>query len=109
MKIREVFSVENRRGYTCGLWTLMHFCLAQSGDSAAHNMAVALSDVIIHHFSCLDCRENFKKEIQDFPLEDITDTNSGIIWLWSLHNSGSQISIKMKKNFLENRWFPFKK
>jgi len=80
-------SIENRRGYTCGLWTLMHFSLAHSGDSWAHPMAEALSDVIINHFSCLDCRENFKKEIQQFPLEDITDTDSGIIWLWSLHNS----------------------
>ena len=66
----------------------MHFSLAHSGDSWAHPMASALSDVIINHFSCLDCRENFKKEIQQFPLEDITDTDSGIIWLWSLHNSG---------------------
>ena len=66
----------------------MHFSLAHSGDSWAHPMAEALSDVIINHFSCLGCRENFKKEIQQFPLEDITDTDSGIIWLWSLHNSG---------------------
>lgn len=80
-------SVENLRGYTCGLWTSFHLFLSLSSDEQAPLFAEAMSEMILNHFSCLECRKNFRNEIELFPLSDVTDHSSGVRWIWKLHNS----------------------
>lgn len=81
-------SVENLRGYPCSLWTLFHFLLANSdSDTSTLQAADCIVSIVTHFFGCSECVENFKKEIVTFSPSSITDKKSGILWLWTLHNS----------------------
>ena len=92
-KVTSLFSVSQFRGYTCGLWTSFHFFFAHATDESSGPLAHAIADVILNHFKCLECRDNFRAEIETFPLDTVTDQDSGILWLWSLHNSGTRYII----------------
>merc|ERR1719427_367087 len=79
------------RGYPCGLWTMWHAL-----SVAYHNARVqdqssfyeAMKGYITNFFSCLECRNNFKKEIEQIRFDGETNKESApMLWLWRLHNS----------------------
>ena len=82
------YSIPNHRGYTCSLWTLFHYLLANSDDSSSAQAAGVIHSIVTDFFGCSDCVENFKKEIVTFPITSVNDNKSGVLWLWTLHNSG---------------------
>lgn len=80
-------SLSNHRGYSCALWTLFHYLLANSDDSTTLQAAEVIHSIVTDFFGCSDCVENFKKEIVTFPIAAVSDNKSGVLWLWTLHNS----------------------
>jgi len=80
-------SIPNHRGYTCSLWTLFHYLLANSDDASSSQAAGVIHSIVTDFFGCSDCVENFKKEIVTFPITAVNDNKSGVLWLWTLHNS----------------------
>ena len=85
------YSIPNHRGYTCSLWTLFHYLLANSDDASSSQAAGVIHSIVTDFFGCSDCVENFKKEIVTFPITAVNDNKSGVLWLWTLHNSGMLI------------------
>ena len=41
---------------------------------------------ITNFFGCLECRENFKKEVLDLPYKYTEKKEDAILWLWKMHN-----------------------
>jgi len=74
-----------KRGYPCGLWSLFHFLLANSDDTA--NTITVIVELVTTFFGCSHCVDNFKLEIEQFPFEAIQSKEEGVLWLWRLHNS----------------------
>ena len=84
-------------------------------QSNCQDVAQTIANYVINFFGCSDCVENFKKEIEDFPIpegvddEDLPQIDSTndkddndeadldpeankisqeqVLWLWELHNS----------------------
>lgn len=91
----------NKRGYSCSLWTLFHFLLATADD--AKSTALIISSIVTDFFGCLNCVENFQNELNQFPIENISDKNSGVLWLWRLHNS---VNERLAGESSEDPFFP---
>ena len=62
--------------------------MANSDDASSSQAAGVIHSIVTDFFGCSDCVENFKKEIVTFPITAVNDNKSGVLWLWTLHNSG---------------------
>jgi len=67
---------------------LFHFLVANSADDEAAAVVSVVVDIVTNFFGCLNCVENFKNEILKFPINDVIDTKSAVLWLWRIHNTG---------------------
>lgn len=77
-------TVPGKRGYTCGLWTLMHSLAARSTDETASVDLQVMRDTIGSFFRCKDCRDHFMK----IPVNH-GDGQSRLRvqrWWWRAHN-----------------------
>uniref|UniRef100_A0A914E5V3 Sulfhydryl oxidase n=1 Tax=Acrobeloides nanus TaxID=290746 RepID=A0A914E5V3_9BILA len=82
------------RGYTCGLWTLLHSLTVEAyrlnkDDSKFQPIPTLLEPMkqfIIKYLSCEICAQNFKRESATLNtgVKKIEDT---VLWLWRTHNS----------------------
>eukprot|EP00441_Pelagodinium_beii_P020643 CAMPEP_0197652922 /NCGR_PEP_ID=MMETSP1338-20131121/34740_1 /TAXON_ID=43686 ORGANISM="Pelagodinium beii, Strain RCC1491" /NCGR_SAMPLE_ID=MMETSP1338 /ASSEMBLY_ACC=CAM_ASM_000754 /LENGTH=525 /DNA_ID=CAMNT_0043227891 /DNA_START=61 /DNA_END=1638 /DNA_ORIENTATION=- len=81
-----------KRGYTCGLWTLMHFTAAGSTDSTALRNTEMLRSMIREFFGCTDCRDHFAQ----IPYEKsmIQSQKDMQLWWWDAHN---QVNERVRK------------
>jgi thiol oxidase len=92
-----------KRGYPCSLWTLFHFLVANSADDEAAAVVAVVVDIVTYFFGCLNCVENFKNEILQFPVNDVVDTKSAVLWLWRIHNS---VNARLAGDESEDAFFP---
>lgn len=75
--------------------------MANSDDSSSSQAAGVIHSIVTDFFGCSDCVENFKKEIVTFPITAVNDNKSGVLWLWTLHNSGMLI-LENHNNLFKN-------
>ncbi|CEF99460.1 Thioredoxin, conserved site [Ostreococcus tauri] len=84
-------SVEGMRGYTCGLWTLLHAISVRVPLSKVSNAEFinALEGWIRVFFPCEECRAHFLSLIEnpETGFDAYVDRADGAaIWLWNAHN-----------------------
>ncbi|CAI9096068.1 OLC1v1032137C1 [Oldenlandia corymbosa var. corymbosa] len=78
-------SRNDTRGFSCGLWVLLH-SLSVRVDSGESEMAfTATCDFIHNFFVCEDCRQHFY-EMCSSVSNPIKNTRDFVLWLWNAHN-----------------------
>uniref|UniRef100_A0A0K0FNN4 Sulfhydryl oxidase n=1 Tax=Strongyloides venezuelensis TaxID=75913 RepID=A0A0K0FNN4_STRVS len=83
------------RGYTCGLWSLMHVVtveayVASKNDptfSPKNDVLEPIKGFIVNYLSCEICAKNFDHMTEKNHLELVTRTEDVILWLWKAHNN----------------------
>mmetsp|Transcript_45138 Transcript_45138/g.98117 ORF Transcript_45138/g.98117 Transcript_45138/m.98117 type:complete len:509 (+) Transcript_45138:80-1606(+) len=73
-----------KRGYTCGIWNLLHVLAAGTDDSSSLRDAETVRGMIWNFFECDDCRRHFFQ----IPIQrsDMRSRHSTQIWWWNTHN-----------------------
>lgn len=83
-------SVEGTRGYTCGLWTLLHALAARApGPEGGAAWFEKTTGWIEHFFPCDDCRAHFLAMAAEVPrgeIGEIVTARDAQLWLWRAHN-----------------------
>jgi len=77
-------TVPGTRGFTCGLWTLLHSLAAQGEDAEAQHDLNATRSALGEFFDCVDCREHFMKI--PFDSSDGQTKRNAQLWWWRAHN-----------------------
>uniref|UniRef100_A0A1I7XWE0 Sulfhydryl oxidase n=1 Tax=Steinernema glaseri TaxID=37863 RepID=A0A1I7XWE0_9BILA len=83
------------RGYTCGLWTLMHTVTVEAYKQDGQNpqfkpvidVLEPFHQFIFHFLSCSECAKNFDKLTQNNHLTQVTRAEDVILWPWRGHNN----------------------
>lgn len=84
-------SVEGLRGYTCGVWMLLHAMSVRVPASQLSNedFIVAVRGWVEYFFPCAECREHFLGMIESAEngfKEYETRADGAAMWLWRAHN-----------------------
>ncbi|XP_042505753.1 sulfhydryl oxidase 2 [Macadamia integrifolia] len=78
-------SKPDTRGYSCGLWVLLHSLSVRIEDGESHLAFTAICDFIHNFFICQDCRQHFYKMCSSVS-SPFNKTYDLALWLWSTHN-----------------------
>ena len=89
---------EGTRGYTCGVWLLLHALAARvgadadgvelTGDAATYageRWMAAVEGWITRFFPCDECRSHFLEMIDDDG-ESVQGASDALLWSWRAHN-----------------------
>lgn len=102
-------TVNGRRGYTCGLWTLFHFLTVQAASpehkSNADPLEVlrAVHGFVKHFFGCSHCSQHFQEMAQHENIWNVKSNEEAVLWLWSAHN---QVNKRLAGDDTEDPAFP---
>lgn len=102
-------TVKERRGYTCGLWTLFHYLTVQAASTEHIGTADSLEVLrgihgfVKHFFGCSDCSQHFQEMAQRDSIWNVKSTNEALLWLWSAHN---QVNKRLAGDDTEDPAFP---
>ncbi|KAF8095098.1 hypothetical protein N665_0341s0023 [Sinapis alba] len=78
-------SKNETRGFSCGLWILMHSLSVRIEDGESQFAFTAICDFINNFFMCDECRRHFHDMCLSVktPFKKARDI---VLWLWSTHN-----------------------
>lgn len=102
-------TVNGRRGYSCGLWTLFHFLSVQATTtehtSNADPLEVlrAIHGFVKHFFGCSHCSQHFQEMAQRENIWNVKSNEEAVLWLWSAHN---QVNKRLAGDATEDPAFP---
>ncbi|XP_044491907.1 sulfhydryl oxidase 2-like isoform X2 [Mangifera indica] len=81
-------SRNDTRGFSCGLWVLLHSLSVRIDDKESQFTFSALCDFIHSFFLCEECRRHF--------FEMCSRTRDFALWLWSAHNKVNERLMKVE-------------
>ncbi|KAG8086336.1 hypothetical protein GUJ93_ZPchr0010g10071 [Zizania palustris] len=86
-------SKKETRGFSCGLWVLMHSLSVQIGDGESQSTFTSICDFIHNFFICEECRKHFYEMCSSVsvPFKSARELS---LWLWSTHN---KVNERLKK------------
>lgn len=73
------------RGFSCGLWVLLHSLSVRIEDGESQLVFTSMCDFIHTFFICEECRQHFY-EMCSSVSAPFTKTSDLALWLWSAHN-----------------------
>lgn len=78
-------TLPGKRGFTCGLWNLLHMLAAQATDEAALADLQKIRQAILRFFDCQACRDHFAR----FQAPNATNMSrrEAQLWWWQAHNA----------------------
>ncbi|PNH10555.1 Sulfhydryl oxidase 1 [Tetrabaena socialis] len=84
-------SKPDSRGYSCGLWQLLHtMALRLPESSGASAPAAAMMAFLLqfnkHFFLCEPCQKHFGRILTSPEASAVKDRRSLVLWLWRVHN-----------------------
>ncbi|KAL1203581.1 Sulfhydryl oxidase 1 [Cardamine amara subsp. amara] len=87
-------STNETRGFSCGLWVLMHSLSVRIEDGESQFAFTTICDFINNFFMCDDCRRHFHDMCLSVktPFKKARDI---VLWLWSTHN---KVNERLKKD-----------
>ncbi|KFK43764.1 hypothetical protein AALP_AA1G169600 [Arabis alpina] len=87
-------SKNETRGFSCGLWVLMHSLSVRIEDGESQFAFTTICDFINNFFMCDDCRRHFHDMCLSVktPFKKARDI---VLWLWSTHN---KVNERLKKD-----------
>ncbi|CAG9532927.1 unnamed protein product [Cercopithifilaria johnstoni] len=82
------------RGYTCGVWTIIHAMSVQAymiekdntSFNANNDLIEPFHQFIWNFFSCLKCKTHFHEKILGQNMTAVVTPADGVMWLWMTHN-----------------------
>lgn len=80
-------SQPDSRGYTCGLWQLLHSLAshAPDTDNTGARWLTAVSGFVEHYFQCNECAKHFVNHAND-AAGNVVSKRDAVLWLWRTHN-----------------------
>ncbi|KAK8913713.1 Sulfhydryl oxidase 1 [Platanthera zijinensis] len=78
-------SKNDTRGYSCGLWILLHSLSVRIGDGEAQLTFTVICEFVHNFFTCEECRRHFQEMCSSAPAPFNT-TRALVLWLWRSHN-----------------------
>ncbi|CAM0954046.1 unnamed protein product [Alopecurus aequalis] len=89
-------SKSETRGFSCGLWVLLHSLTVQIGDGESQSTFTSICDFIHNFFICEECRKHFYEMCSSVsvPFKSARDLS---LWLWSTHNKVNERLMKDEK------------
>ncbi|KAJ6836668.1 sulfhydryl oxidase 1-like [Iris pallida] len=89
-------SKNDTRGYSCGLWILLHSLSVRVGDGESHLAFTTICDFIHNFFICDECSRHFTEMCSSVSVPFNT-THGLALWLWSTHNKVNERLMKEEK------------
>ncbi|XP_022776368.1 sulfhydryl oxidase 2-like isoform X2 [Durio zibethinus] len=86
-------SKNDTRGFSCGLWVLMHSLSVRIEDGESHFAFTSICDFIHNFFICEDCRQHFH-EMCSSVTSPFKKARDFALWLWSAHNQVNERLMK---------------
>jgi thiol oxidase len=77
-----------RRGYTCGLWQVLHALAAGHPDGAAGGEAwlAGVAAYVKHFFQCSECAAHFTDMASGADAAAVATRSDAVLWAWRAHN-----------------------
>ncbi|XP_038987647.1 sulfhydryl oxidase 1-like isoform X2 [Phoenix dactylifera] len=91
-------SQNDTRGFSCGLWVLLHSLSVRVVDGESHLAFTAICDFIHNFFICEECRGHFYEMCSSVSVPFKT-THDLSLWLWNTHNKVNERLMKEEKAF----------
>ncbi|KAI5064202.1 hypothetical protein GOP47_0020872 [Adiantum capillus-veneris] len=73
------------RGYSCGLWLLLHAVSVRVEDRLASSTFRTICSFIDNFFTCKECREHFLEFCSSAKIK-VFSRRQLVVWLWNVHN-----------------------
>ncbi|XP_010923979.1 sulfhydryl oxidase 2 isoform X3 [Elaeis guineensis] len=89
-------SKNDTRGFSCGLWVLLHSLSVRVTDGESHLAFTAICDFIHNFFICEECRRHFNDMCSSVSVPFKT-TRDLSLWLWSTHNKVNERLMKEER------------
>ncbi|XP_016685674.2 sulfhydryl oxidase 2 isoform X1 [Gossypium hirsutum] len=81
------------RGFSCGLWVLMHSLSVRIEDGESQFAFTSICDFIHNFFICEECRQHFY-EMCSRVTSPFKKSRDFALWLWSAHNEVNERLMK---------------
>ncbi|CAL5209930.1 unnamed protein product [Lathyrus oleraceus] len=78
-------SKNETRGFSCGLWVLLHSLSVRIEDAESQFTFTAICDFVHNFFVCEECRQHFYKMCSSVS-SPFNKARDFALWLWSTHN-----------------------
>lgn len=85
-------SRNDTRGFSCGLWVLMHSLSVRIDDGESQFAFTAICDFIHNFFVCEECRQHFYSMCS--RAGPFSKSRDFALWLWTAHN---EVNDRLKK------------
>ncbi|XP_020105886.1 sulfhydryl oxidase 1-like isoform X1 [Ananas comosus] len=89
-------SKNETRGFSCGLWVLLHSLSVRVGDGESQAAFTTICDFIHNFFICEECRRHFYNMCSRVSTH-FNSTRDLTLWLWSTHNKVNERLMKEEK------------
>ncbi|KAB5538115.1 hypothetical protein DKX38_015648 [Salix brachista] len=86
-------SKNDTRGFSCGLWALLHSLSVRIEDGESQFAFRSVCDFIHNFFKCEDCRQHFYQMCSSVTVPFNTSRDFAL-WLWSTHNKVNERLMK---------------
>ncbi|KAM7484621.1 hypothetical protein LguiA_000630 [Lonicera macranthoides] len=90
-------SKNDTRGFSCGLWVLLHSLSVRIEDGESQMAFAATCDYITNFFVCEECRQHFQ-EMCSSVSTPFNKTRDFVLWLWTTHNKVNERLMKEEAN-----------
>ncbi|XP_071714603.1 sulfhydryl oxidase 2-like [Rutidosis leptorrhynchoides] len=87
-------SKNDTRGFSCGLWVLLHSLSVRVDDGEIQLAFIATCDFIHKFFICEECRQHFY-DMCSSVTTPLNTTRAFVLWLWTTHN---KVNERLMKN-----------
>ncbi|KAJ6903119.1 hypothetical protein NC651_020579 [Populus alba x Populus x berolinensis] len=86
-------SKNDTRGFSCGLWVVLHSLSVRIEDGESQFAFTAVCDFINNFFICEECRQHFYQMCSSVTAPFNTSRDFAL-WLWSTHNKVNERLMK---------------
>ncbi|KAH1035775.1 hypothetical protein GYH30_055652 [Glycine max] len=86
-------SKNETRGFSCGLWVLLHSLSVRIDDGESQFTFNAICDFVHNFFICEECRQHFYKMCSSVS-SPFNKARDFALWLWSSHNKVNERLMK---------------
>ncbi|XP_015895536.3 sulfhydryl oxidase 2 isoform X1 [Ziziphus jujuba] len=86
-------SKNDTRGFSCGLWVLLHSLSVRVDDGESQFAFKSICDFVHNFFICEECRQHFYDMCSSVS-HPFNKTSDFALWLWSAHNKVNERLMK---------------
>mmetsp|Transcript_25568 Transcript_25568/g.65847 ORF Transcript_25568/g.65847 Transcript_25568/m.65847 type:complete len:559 (-) Transcript_25568:302-1978(-) len=79
-------SQPSTRGFTCGVWSLLHSTAAHLPEDGGAHWVSAVRGYIANFFQCSDCSKHFTARISKPDAGEVATRRDAVLWIWGVHN-----------------------